>query len=180
LRFEDLLRDGTGHAVPSLADEAALALLIHTSGSTGRPKGVMLSHANIDAACQSIISYLGNTSDDIVLNVLPLSFGYGITQVVTMASVGGTLVLEKSFAFPRKILDRLREERATGFPLVPAMAALVGGMKDLAPGFLPDLRYVTSAAAALPPALSTRLQALLPQAQIFIMYGQTECMRVSY
>lgn len=180
LRFEDLVAGEQAGNLPLNADCEALALLIHTSGSTGRPKGVMLSHANIDAACQSIISYLGNTPEDIVLNVLPLSFGYGITQVVTMASVGGTLVLEKSFAFPRKILDRLREERATGFPLVPAMAALVGGMKDLAPSFLPDLRYVTSAAAALPPALSTRLQALLPQTQIFIMYGQTECMRVSY
>src|SRR5690606_11013363 len=118
--------------------------------------------------------------DDIVLNVLPLSFGYGITQVVTMASVGGTLVLEKSFAFPRKILERLAEEKVTGFPLVPPMAALVTGMQDLTPGFLPHLRYVTSAAAALPPALWQRLQQLLPATDIFVMYGQTECMRFSY
>ena len=180
LRFDDLLRDGSGHAAPLITDEAALALLIHTSGSTGGPKGVMLSHANVDAACQSILGYLGNGPDDIVLNVLPLSFGYGITQVVTMASVGGTLVLEKSFAFPRKILERLAEEKVTGFPLVPPMAALVTGMQDLTPGFLPHLRYVTSAAAALPPALSQRLQQLLPATDIFVMYGQTECMRISY
>jgi Acyl-CoA synthetases (AMP-forming)/AMP-acid ligases II len=140
----------------------------------------MLSHANVDAACQSIIGYLENTSEDVVLSVLPLSFGYGITQMVTMASVGGTLVLEKSFAFPRKILDRLAEEKATGFPLVPAMAALIAGMKDLPVNVLPSLRYVTSAAAALPPALSGRLRQLLPDTKIVVMYGQTECLRVSF
>jgi amino acid adenylation domain-containing protein len=180
LGFEALVDGEAVEDLPIVTDTEALALLIHTSGSTGRPKGVMLSHANVDSACQSIIGYLENTSDDVVLSVLPLSFGYGITQMVTMASTGGTLVLEKSFAFPRKIVDRLAEEGATGFPLVPAMAALIGGMKDLEPGFLPSLRYVTSAAAALPPALSGRLQQLLPEAKIVVMYGQTECLRVSY
>ena len=180
LRYEDRMAESASAGLPVLQDQEALALLIHTSGSTGRPKGVMLSHANVEAACLSICSYLGNTADDIVLSVLPLSFGYGITQIVTMAMVGGTLVLEKSFAFPRKILERLAEEKATGFPLVPSMAALITGIKDLEPGFLPHLRYITSAAAAMPPAFTERLRHLLPNAQLFLMYGQTECLRGTY
>ncbi len=166
--------------LPELYDMNCLALLIHTSGSTGRAKAVMLSHANVNAACTAIVQYLGNTAEDIVLNVLPLSFGYGITQVVTMAMVGGTLVLEKSFAFPRKVLQRLSEEKVTGFPLVPPMAAAIVGMEDLQPGFLPHLRYITSAAAAMPPTFTARLHHLLPQAQLFLMYGQTECLRTTY
>ena len=180
LRFEDLIAADADELPPAPLDEEGLALVIHTSGSTGRPKGVMLTHANVTAACEAIVSYLGNTPDDTVLSVLPLSFGYGITQVVTMVMAGGTLVLEKSFAFPRKIIERLAEEKATGFPLVPPMAALITGMKDLEPGFLPSLRYVTSAAAALPPAFTERLQHLLPETQLFIMYGQTECIRATY
>lgn len=180
LRFEELAARNSIGARRQFANTDALALLIHTSGSTGRPKGVMLSHANVDAACSAIGSYLGNTAEDVVLSVLPLSFGYGITQVVTMVAAGGTLVLEKSFAFPRKVLDRLREVEATGFPLVPPMAALVAGMKDLDPGFLPRLRYITSAAAAMPPVFTERLGALFPQAQLFLMYGQTECLRTTY
>ena len=180
LSFDELTR-GEPPCPPDVAtDETGLALLIHTSGSTGRPKGVMLTHANVDAACQSIAGYLGNTEKDVVLSVLPLSFGYGITQLVTMASVGGTLVLEKSFAFPRMILDRLAEEKATGFPLVPAMAALIAGMKERDAGRFASLRYVTSAAAALPPALSDRLREMMPDARIFVMYGQTECLRATY
>ncbi len=182
-RFEDLVQPGPGAAAlvsPPPADPEALALLIHTSGSTGLPKGVMLSHGNVLAACEAIAAYLGNTSQDTVLSVLPLSFGYGITQMVTMVMTGGTLVLEKSFAFPRKILERLAEVKATGFPLVPPMAALIAGMKDLAPGLLPHLRYITSAAAALPPAISGQFRSLFPESQLFVMYGQTECLRATY
>ncbi len=49
-----------------------LAMLIYTSGSTGSPKGVMMTHRNIVAAATSITTYLENTADDIILNVLPL------------------------------------------------------------------------------------------------------------
>lgn len=180
LAYEALIaHDGTT-ALPPQPDSEALALLIHTSGSTGTPKGVMHSHASLLAACGSITDYLDNSADDIVLSVLPISFGYGITQIVTMVMIGGTVVLEKSFAFPRKILARLVETRATGFPIVPAMAALIAGMQDLQPAFLPDLRYMTSAAAAMPPSVTERLRNLLPETQLFLMYGQTECIRATY
>jgi acyl-CoA synthetase (AMP-forming)/AMP-acid ligase II len=180
VRFEDLMSEEfVFHAPEGLSDDD-LALLIHTSGSTGRPKGVMLSHANVDAACSSIVGYLGNTADDIVLSVLPLSHGYGITQMVTMVMAGGTLVLEKSFAFPRVILSRLQDEKVTGFPLVPAMAALLTAMPDLVAETLPNLRYMTNAAAGLPPTTTEKLRKCLPHASLYLMYGQTECLRTTY
>ncbi len=180
LSYETLIGADIRFEPPENTHEDDLALLIHTSGSTGRPKGVMLSHANVAAACNSIAGYLQNTADDIVLSVLPLSHGYGITQMVTMAIVGGTLVLEKSFAFPRVILSRLQEEAATGFPLVPAMAALLAGMPDLSPETLPQLRYLTNAAAGMPPTTTARLQECLPHAALYLMYGQTECLRTTF
>ncbi|MDP9840296.1 amino acid adenylation domain-containing protein [Neorhizobium huautlense] len=178
--FEDLIAAEADFAPPAGLSENDLALLIHTSGSTGRPKGVMLSHANIAAACTSITGYLENTEKDVVLSVLPLSHGYGITQMVTMAMVGGTLVLEKSFAFPRVVLARLQSEDVTGFPLVPAMAALFAGMPDLSAETLPHLRYMTNAAAGMPPTTTQRLQTCLPQTALYLMYGQTECLRTTY
>ncbi|TJV20424.1 MAG: AMP-dependent synthetase, partial [Mesorhizobium sp.] len=87
-----------------------LAMLIYTSGSTGRPKGVMMTHRNCDAAADSITTYLRNTSDDIILNVLPLAFDYGLYQLLMAVRLGATLVLEKSFAFPQAIFERIREE----------------------------------------------------------------------
>ena len=157
-----------------------LAMIIYTSGSTGIPKGVMMTHANIAAAAGSITSYLQNTSDDIILNVLPISFDYGLYQVLMAMKLGAALVLEKSFVFPQAIFDKLRAERVTGFPLVPTMAALILQMRDLQPGTFPDLRYITNTAAALPPAHIKRLQELFPGVRLYSMYGMTECKRCTW
>jgi long-chain acyl-CoA synthetase len=157
-----------------------LAMLIYTSGSTGFPKGVMMTHQNVVAAATSITTYLENTADDVILNVLPISFDYGLYQVLMAAKVGATLVLEQSFAFPQAIFAKMAAERVTGLPLVPTMAALILQMRDLKPGAFPHLRYLTNTAAALPPAHIARLQALFPSARLYSMYGVTECKRCTY
>jgi amino acid adenylation domain-containing protein len=157
-----------------------LAMLIYTSGSTGRPKGVMMTHRNMDAAAGSITTYLRNTPDDIILNVLPLAFDYGLYQLLMTVRLGATLVLEKSFAFPQAVFDRIRAERVTGFPLVPTMAAMILQMRDLEPGYFPTLRYVSNTAAALPPEHISRLRQLLPGVDLYSMYGLTECKRCTY
>ncbi|ACP23366.1 long chain acyl-CoA synthetase (plasmid) [Sinorhizobium fredii NGR234] len=157
-----------------------LAMLIYTSGSTGRPKGVMMTHRNIDAASHSITTYLRNTPDDVILNVLPLAFDYGLYQLLMAIRLGATLVLEKSFAFPQAIFERIRAEGVTGFPLVPTMAAMILQMRDLEPGFLASLRYISNTAAALPPAHIARLRELFPSARLYSMYGLTECKRCTY
>ena len=157
-----------------------LAMLIYTSGSTGSPKGVMMTHQNVDAAATSVITYLDNTPDDIILNALPISFGYGLYQVLMAIKVGATVVLEKSFAFPQLILNRMRDERVTGLPLVPTLAAILLQMRELQPDQYPALRYITNAAAALPRAHIARLQQLFPKTALFSMYGLTECKRCTY
>jgi len=157
-----------------------LAALIYTSGSTGEPKGVMLAHENMDAAARSITTYLENTASDIILVVLPLSFGYGLSQLVTAMLVGATLVIEKSFAFPQVIFERIRDEQVTGFPLVPTMAAMMLQARDRDAAYFSSLRYMTSAAAPLPLAHVDGLRTFLPQARLYIMYGQTECTRATW
>lgn len=167
-------------SLPFAGIELDLAMLIYTSGSTGHPKGVMMTHQNVVAAATSITTYLQSRTDDIVLSVLPLSFDYGLYQALMAAKVGATLVLEKSFAFPQTILQKIDAERVTGFPIVPTMAALLLQMKKLAPGSLPSLRYITNTAAALPVAHVLRLTELFPQARLYSMYGLTECKRCTY
>jgi long-chain acyl-CoA synthetase len=157
-----------------------LATIIYTSGSTGEPKGVMSAHYNMAAAARSITQYLGNVEDDIILNVLPLSFDYGLYQVLMAFLFGGTVVLERSFLYPYKILEKVVEEKVTGFPLVPTMAALLLQMEDLSKLDFSALRYMTNTAAALPVAYIRKLQSLFPHVKIFSMYGLTECKRVSY
>lgn len=83
--------------------------------------------------------------------MLPLSFDYGLYQLLMVFKFGGTLVLEKGFTFPAAILKRIQDERVTGFPGVPTVFAVLIQM-DLGAYDLSSLRYLTNTAAALPPS----------------------------
>ncbi len=156
-----------------------LACLIYTSGSTGDPKGVMSTHANVVFAASSIIQYLENVPDDVVINVLPLAFDYGLYQLLMVFKFGGTLVLEKSFAFPAAVLKRITQERVTGFPGVPTVFALMLQM-NLSRFDLSSLRYITNTAAALPVEHIHRLRDTFSWTRLYSMYGLTECKRTLY
>ncbi len=177
--FDAMLEEPIG-ALPQNLLDTDLAVIIYTSGSTGEPKGVMLAHDNMDAAVRSITSYLGNRPEDILLGVLPLSFGYGLNQLLSSVFVGGTLVIEKSFAYPHLIFERIRDERIMGFALVPTMLSIMMQTRDLSPALFESLRYVTAAAAPLSPTHSDWLRTFLPHVHLFCMYGQTECTRISF
>lgn len=156
-----------------------LACLIYTSGSTGAPKGVMSAHHNVVFAVESITTYLRNTADDVVLCALPLSFDYGLYQLLMTFAFGGRLVLERSFAYPAAILERIAAERVTGLPGVPTMWAILLDL-DLAAFDLSSLRYLTNTAAALPPSHVQRLIAAFPKVRVYSMYGLTETKRTLY
>lgn len=157
-----------------------LASIIYTSGSTGEPKGVMLTHRNMLTAATSITTYLENVEDDIILGVLPLSFDYGLYQMIMAFRMGARLVLERSFTYPAQVLDVVVREGVTGFPGVPTMFALLAEMKSLKEYDLSRVRYVTNTAAALPVKHIRALQGIFPGARIYSMYGLTECKRCTY
>lgn len=165
--------------LPSSID-VDLATIIYTSGSTGQPRGVMSTHYNMIAAARSITQYLENREDDIILNALPLSFDYGLYQVLMAFMAGATLVLERTFTYPYKIIERLSEEKCTGFPIVPTMAAHLFKMDDLSNFDFRSLRYISSTASTLTIQHIETLQRHFPEAKIYSMYGLTECKRVSY
>ena len=157
-----------------------LASIIYTSGSTGEPKGVMLTHLNMVSAARSVNGYLGMTADDVIMCALPLAFDYGLYQVLMGFMVGATVVLERSFSFPVKVLETMANEGVTVFPGVPTMFSMVMGLGELSRFDLRRLRMITNTAAALSERHISELRALFPQATLFSMYGLTECKRVTY
>ena len=165
---------------PRSSIDIDLASLMYTSGSTGNPKGVMLTHLNMVTAARSIIQYLENEPDDIILNYLPLSFDYGLYQVLMGAGFGGTVVLEKAFVYPYQAVQKILDMNITGLPLVPAMAALLLQLKDLHTYDFSRVRYITNTGQAFPPAHIRQLQKAFNNARVYSMYGLTECKRVAY
>jgi long-chain acyl-CoA synthetase len=177
---------GNGDSRPADPDRFArlididLASLIYTSATTGNPKGVTCTHHNMISAARSIIQYIENRPDDVILDALPLSFDYGLYQVIMAVMCGGTVVLEGSFVYLHNILNRIAEEKVTGFPIVPTMVAMLLKMRDLSGYDLSTLRYMTNTGAALPVQHIHSLRQLLPHVRIFSMFGLTECKRVGY
>jgi amino acid adenylation domain-containing protein len=179
--FAGALAEGDGSAPPrGRAIDVDLAAIIYTSGSTGEPKGVMHAHRGLRAAAESIGAYLENSPEDVCLGVLPLAFGYGLFQMIVAFAAGARLVLERSFAYPAKVLETLAAERVTGFAGVPALYAMLAGLRPPEGLDFSSVRYLTNAAAALPPKHLGRLRAMFPRAKVYSMYGQTECIRVCY
>ena len=157
-----------------------LAALIYTSGSTGYPKGVMMSHESMVFATASLATYIRLDAHHRIINVLPLAFDYGLYQLLMAVRVGASLVLERSFAYPAEVINRIASERVSVFPGVPTIFSMLLSMHERSGLVLPAIERVTNTAAALPAPLIPKLRQLFPNALIFKMYGLTECKRVSY
>jgi amino acid adenylation domain-containing protein len=155
------------------------AAIIYTSGSTGDPNGVTLTHANMTFVADSIIESIGMRADDRVFSVLPLSFGYGLYQLITVVRTGGTLVLRPRMGLVGDLVRTLERERITFLPGVPTLFEMLISFEGLDQVDLSHLRALTNAGAGLPSATLERIRGLLPGVEVFCMYGQTECQRVS-
>ncbi len=165
---------------PSGAIGEDLAAILYTSGSTGRPKGVMLSHRNLIAGTRIVRSYLRINSDDRILSILPLSFDYGLNQLLTAVEQRATLVL-LTFRFGDEIVRTIRDHGCTGLAGVPTVWSILTRATPLLPKTpLPTLRYITNSGGAVPSATTARLRELLPDTSIYLMYGLTEAFRSTY
>lgn len=180
LAFDDALNSASADAVVQDNVSIDLSSLIYTSGSTGEPKGVMHTHQSMLFALQSLVEYLRLLEDDRLLCVLPLAFDYGLYQLLMTIHLGATLVLERSFTYPAQVFKAMNDEGVTVFPGVPTVFAMLLATHEKQALQFPSIRRVTNTAAALPTSFNTRLREVFPNADIFRMYGLTECKRVSY
>jgi acyl-CoA synthetase (AMP-forming)/AMP-acid ligase II len=171
--------EGTSLELP-FVNPLDLAALIYTSGSTGEPKGVMMTHHSMRFAVESLVRYLRLSADDRIVNFLPLSFDYGLYQLLMGVHLGATVVIEPSFVYPSQIIQAVRNHEITVFPGVPTVYSMLVSLYRKNAFTLPTVRRVTNTAAALDDHLIPDLKRIFPNAQIYKMYGLTECKRVSY
>jgi acyl-CoA synthetase (AMP-forming)/AMP-acid ligase II len=160
----------------------ASAEIIFTSGSTGIPKGVMISHKNLMANTESIITYLKINQNDRMLVVLPFYYCYGLSLLHTHLRIGGSIVLNNSFIFLGSIINNLLDYKCTGFAGVPShFQILLRKSDNFKKTRFPDLKYVTQAGGKLAPIFIDEFRKSHPEVTFIVMYGQTEATaRLSY
>lgn len=158
-----------------------LAAIMYTSGSTGSPLGVMVSHGNIMANTSSIIAYLKLSPLDKMMVVLPFYYCFGTSLLHTHLKAGSSLVLNNQFMFPDRVLQEIQEHQCTGFAGVPSTYQLLLRQSSFKSMQFPSLKTIQQAGGKLSPDFINELRKCLPEAKIYLMYGQTEATaRLSY
>ncbi|MFI5482058.1 AMP-binding protein [Streptomyces rubiginosohelvolus] len=159
------------------ADPDDPALLLYTSGSTAHPKAVICPHGTVAFAARAVAERLHYRPDDVIFCRLPLSFDYGLYQMFLGVLAGSTLVLARPGNDARLLAD-LRAAGATVVPLVPSLATMLLTLARRDPAPVP-VRLFTNTGEHLSSATADLLRERFPGAQVHMMFGTTECKRIT-
>lgn len=166
---------------PCFPNSETVADILFTTGTTGVPKGVPLTFANVLAAARHINMYIQNRPEDVELLALPVSHSFGLGRVRCCLLNGQTLVLLGSFANVKRLFRLMREERVTGFTMVPASWSFLQKMSGEALAtFAGQLRYIEMGSAPLSVEEKSRLAELFPTTRVTMHYGLTEASRSAF
>jgi long-chain acyl-CoA synthetase len=139
----------------------------------------MVSHANVAFTSQAIHRRLRYGPDDIIGLYLPLSFDYGLYQIFLALEARACVYFGTLDLVPLQLCATLASEAITVLPGMPLLLSSLVRLLERRPRPLPRLRAVTNTGEPLPPATLDALRARLPDVGVFLMYGLTECKRVS-
>ena len=133
-------------------------MILYTSGTTSDPKGVVATHRNVEAQVESLVEAWGWSSDDYILNHLPLHHVHGIINAMSCALwVGATCELLPRFDAER-VWSRIVDRELTLYMAVPTVykaliAAWESGSRewrDAASAACSGLHLMVSGSDALP------------------------------
>jgi len=158
-----------------------VAQLVYTSGSTGKPKGAVITHGQLAAQIQALVHSWAWTTDDIIINVLPLHHVHGMVNVYCCALWSGATVIELGGFDACKVWEALLLHRPTLFMAVPTVYQKLADAYHATDietrlrwsGACAFARLMVSGSAALSPALLERWQAISGHV-LLERYGMTE------
>ncbi|WP_432279282.1 amino acid adenylation domain-containing protein [Nocardia brasiliensis] len=124
------------------------AYVVYTSGTTGTPKGVAITHAGLAAVATAQRQRFDLGADSRVLAVAARTFDAAVFELMSVVSVGATLVVAAGDVFAGDSLTEFIDaEGVTHACLTPAVAATLDAER------LNGLQVLMVAGEACPPAL---------------------------
>ncbi|WP_081000775.1 class I adenylate-forming enzyme family protein [Burkholderia multivorans] len=156
------------------------ALIIFTSGSTGVPKGVVVRHDAFSGKLRAIDAMVHFRRNQRTLQLLNITFSFGIWVSLLTLMGGGTIVLPEKF-IPAHLLEQLSNEQIHRVGVVPtmlrAMLAVLAHGRAAGNSFTsscPALRQILTGGEQLSEQLATQVAALFPETDLINIYGLTE------
>lgn len=154
----------------------ALAAILYTSGSTGTPKGVALSQC----AMNNFARWAGLTFQidrtDRIASLAPFHFDLSVFDLFTSLSFGAAVhfVPSRLTLSPSRLTDWLQRHQITTWYTVPSLLSFIAlkGSLDTTP--LPELKTILFAGEVFPTKHLIKLAELLPESNLYNLYGPTE------
>lgn len=170
----DLSSEITEVKPPAARQSSDLAALMATSGSTGVPRFVMVSHGNLVANTEAIVRSQGLTDNERAMLILPVSYCFGASVMHSHLYQGGSVVFDRRFMFPDKVLQAVAKYGCTTFAGVPTVYNVLLRRSNIRKTPMPGLRRFLQAGGGLARERVNEMRELFPQVKFYVMYGATE------
>lgn len=157
-------------------------LMIYTSGTTAKPKGVVHSHASVNNQVNVLKNAWRWTSDDAILNVLPLHHVHGLVNILLCSLSSGARCVFTPFDNAARVARRLELGDLTLFMGVPTIySKLIDAVGSMSPieksgwrkSVSQNIRLMCCGSAALPIPVLERFKELSGHT-LLERYGMTE------
>ena len=140
----------------NISPKEDVAAIEYTGGTTGFPKGVMLTHYNLVANAMQNAVWLGWSSKDTIIGLLPFYHSWGACTCMNSAIYcGGRVVVFPRFD-TRELLEAIEKEKAT---LLYCAASLFTNLVSdplITKYDLSSLQYVKAGAMPIPSEIKRR------------------------